>query len=367
MSTMPVPHKTGPEEIPDSTARALDEHEGKRIMVLFGSRSDTKNERIMEKIERGRQGLNIDIIVEVASADRLPEIIPAVVNHHVPDGIIASGAYSLPLAGAVAKAIDMLIRSERIADPREALKKFYQGNDLRRRAPAADLFAIIAHSNYFGMERYVPVLAAPLKDSKSGGLSAYISVTEHPSFTDVRPSVGIDNLDYAIRNMHKMLSTGFDKIFVGPEKEEGAKKVMDALEKLGINACIGQLSEGSPMSHNTLQILIYNHNELQHIAYANKAAENSNNLFIAVPVEDEKRVSLLQEKKMWKTGYASVDFEAIMSYVMHYSNGIYVGIGAFDNAAILAAEIFSLSNPDKVDRGLIREMINKRTKEGMGW
>jgi phosphoribosylcarboxyaminoimidazole (NCAIR) mutase len=83
---------------------------------------------------------------------------------------------------------------------------------------------------------WTPSLFVPMRDSVTGGVSAYLSITDVPSAAEPRPAVHLDGVENAIEIMHSMMYARFDgvAIFHAAETAEDAKKVRDYLVKLGV-------------------------------------------------------------------------------------------------------------------------------------
>ncbi|MFO8016142.1 MAG: hypothetical protein R6U32_03490 [Candidatus Woesearchaeota archaeon] len=328
--------------------------DAKNILFLCGSRSD-KSEENLERIDTAVRSMgSLDHAVEVASADRLEEILAPTINEHNPDGIIYFGAYSLVLGSAITNNLDRLARNPFITDGRKTLEEFYRNGNLRQRPPAA-ANPLVKSSLTDG--RFRPVIGVPMNDSVSGGVYAFTAIIGNPSVSEPRPAVGRENFEAAVNGMYKILKNDYNsyRVINQVDLEEPGRRLSEAAGSTGIR---DKASDGSfkdaDVDAGTLNIIISEagKNAGPQLERIDKKTEGQPGLYICVPVKQK------------------TDFSRYLDMISDFNSGIFMGPGAYENTAILAARILTLSSsmPEKEKEKIgqnIRRYMNTKTADSI--
>lgn len=326
------------------------------VLFMCGSVSDKEQKNLIKitgamKTRKGiESAIEADLIedtVAVASADRLNELIIPTINEHNPDAIIYFGAYSLVLGSAIANALDHLRRYQVIVDGRGKLRKFYQDGDLTQRPPM--IKKPKAKSNYFHDETFIPFIAVPMPETISKGGYAFNAVTGHPSIMEPRPAVPKGNFEAAVNAVYHILKGGYEGVDLHIDvssAKESAENIEKTLEKLGV----GDVRHNAPEDSvpGRLDIFVFDQGaDMREILYS---FERESEFYIGVPLKQR------------------TDFDMLLKYIEPCSNGIFLRPGAVEDAAILAAQIISLSLPEyegEALEGSVRRYINEKTANSM--
>jgi len=195
-------------------------------------------------------------------------------------------------------------------------------------------------------------VTVPMHDSVSDGAYAFTSVTGQPSVMVPRPAVGRGNFEAAVNAVYTILTKKYEGVTISIDRDslrEDATKIEKALkEKLGIaGAKICPLRQ--PKDKSNLDILIFDHGTEGCAVVWHPSEdrwEDPLNLYIGIPVK------------------RNTEFSRFVKEIEHCNKGIFLGPGSYENAAILAAQILTLSLP-KAERealeGRIIKYINTKT------
>lgn len=331
----------------------------KLIQIITGSRSDLfrkdeKGEEIKTELSdridalKAKYDGELSISTSVCSGEKTPQMLASVMNAERADAFIFAGAYSLPLAARGKEALSELIACKTVSNAKAYTATFFREKDLRGIAPIFRTYEDYeSESLYHGSGSFIPVVAVPMRDSKSGGLSAWISVVEQPSYSDPRPAVALGNIETAVESIRRMYATKFESIFIGPEGEEynTAKSV---LNRLGIEKSI--ITNEAEGRQDTINILFP----------TNMPDVDRYKRWLLYPTQLLVCSSCIPDRIGMLGNYNPI---SAMKAAERLGQGLNVGMASPENAAILAAQIYSLSHPEMGIMGNVREMLHKRAAE----
>lgn len=326
----------------------IEDETEKQILFLFGSKSDIKEDTkktIEDCVVKAKTVFGHGI--KVVSADRAPDMLAPTINDLKWDAIIYSGAYSLQLGGAIAKALDGLRRNSEIVDGRMELEEFYRHGDLTQRPP--QIMTPRRKSKYAGDETFVPFIAVPMPDSISSGIYALTSVIGQPPTMEPRPAVGLGNFRAAMNAADNIMKNKYNGINIFSPRSNKEGEIIKGYLTKEIRMDDKLITVGAPQivspENNPLNILLFEAGD-----GVVERFDKESNFYIGVSKKETSRL------------------RRFMADIGICSNGIFLGPGSYENAAILAARILSLSLPEaqkKELEGKINIYINKKTGSSM--
>lgn len=296
--------------------------EKKQILLLGGSKNDfldkdqNYKKEVFNVIDKAIKGRPIEVFDRVASADRAHELIRPTLNERKYDGVIAIGALSFVLPAFVQAALKDLRR-----DKSQRSNKYV--------------------SHYFKDETFIPIISVPLNTT------AYQTITEQPGGVYPRPGVAVGDVNQAIRCMDTILFNEFDEVQVlgtrGTEKEQ--EDIVKLLNELGMHKdyVLSNPLDRREYGSNVLDVMVFEQNPQW------KCADDGTTLMIGVP------------KKRKDPNFGSLSKQ-------DHVNTLYVGVGRYNNAAILAAQIMTLSQnldedaTEKIEKGIKTYIKNQRDR-----
>jgi phosphoribosylcarboxyaminoimidazole (NCAIR) mutase len=306
-----------------------------RILLLAGSVNDLEQNdqptKLVEELflasEKLTEGADfkIDLRLAACSADRTPFLLPSVLNEEPFDGVIYTGGYSLVLGAALHEAIFRLRFEERIHGYEGEFLDFldHSKRDIEY-LPGKWRHDLVKseRSWLYGSQAWIPCIGVPLKDKASGGLSAFLSIVETPGLCDPRPVVGPGRSDTALRALVQILlrDENFSPVLVYDvdcdEAESLAHKLRDLLKSMGFLDL--KLRQEPPRSGTVLAVYI---------------GEAATGLLSA----SEKQVALLINLPVSRYEFSS--WSELFSVYENLDNTITMGVGAFENCALLLARM----------------------------
>ncbi|MBW2967990.1 hypothetical protein KY362_05885 [Candidatus Woesearchaeota archaeon] len=354
--------------------------ETKNILLLTGSNSDINNtvdgrekpSALVERMEDEFAELfdehpeqRDDYYIAVCSADRTPSLLPAILNMKRFDGIIYSGAYALVLGAALTEALEHLRSNLKIDDYSLDLLMTLSAQHDQRYLPG-QMFAPHQRESHYFKAGFIPTIGVPRADTPSGGLSALLAIAENPSGCEPRPTVGLERIDTAVRCMHRMLWGEYDSVTVmydehsapggDTSSKEGAGKIVQRLESFGV-PCQAMPSKPFVIGAGELTITVSTPfyamtEEAIRLKELDTLAGEQGGMLINCAVKTRLGSPHAGKKTSWEYYLENLD---------RLNNTISVGIGAYDNAAVLAAQL--VGGEEVVER--MWEYRNGKTKTGV--
>jgi|GEM_PF-1765632 phosphoribosylcarboxyaminoimidazole (NCAIR) mutase len=185
----------------------------KKILVLTGSRRDLlegdqptllvqKLHSCAAELEGQMKDLKISFRYRVCSADRTPFLLSEVLNEEQFDAVIYSGGYSLVLGASLQEALHRNRHHSKISLYYKEFEDFLKSSPKELEFfPGLWNPSLVSETQswLYGNRNWIPTICVPAADSISMGLSSHISVTENPSWCEPRPATGISRSDTALR------------------------------------------------------------------------------------------------------------------------------------------------------------------------
>jgi len=312
-----------------------------KILVLTGSRRDLlKDEQPTEfvdrifasarEIEKANPDLRFSFRFRACSADRTPFLLAEALNEEPFDGVIYSGGYSLVLGAGLQESLLSNRYHENIQYYSSEFQSFLDSGQLDREyLPGSWKKDLVKteKSWLFGQNKWIPAICVPGSDSISLGLSSHLSVTENPSGSEPRPAVGLGRSDSALRTLHRVLSSpqscaiGFDQNC--DHSGAGAQDLRRQMEKLGFCVPVIELNGSTRFSDL----------ELKSMAMLFVGTHKSNSLLKELDQAAELVVFCPAKAAMDQSWYEHIND------LMELENTFCVGVGAYENAALLLCRI----------------------------
>lgn len=354
---------------PDEINAIMEDVKMKNILVLVGSNNDIDKkgvptkfvddlEATVEKLNSENPNEQIDFKLDSCSADRTPQLLADIMNRQKVDGIIYSGGYSLVLGAAIQESLAALRRERTYNEGTTGTAEFFKDGRMGMMPIPGELSEHLRPaSRYYKDDSYIPTIGVPGKDTPSQGVTALTSITENPSGCEPRPAVGLNRIDSAVNAMHKMMygmeGGGFELVSVVYEhgQEEGAKKVEDRLKNLGF-------LRTSVASSSDVTFKNFKQRDDELVVYVGKNY---------VPSVDQKtELALVDDKVNFMINCTakqdmSGKWKPYLDALTQLNNTVTVGVGNYDNAAVLAAEL--LNKPEVTAK--MWEYRNGKTRSGV--
>ena len=293
--------------------------EEKHILFVTGSNSDYtdkegNDKQLLTDLTKAVQGLNelyknkIVIHPDICSADKTPELLDEVLfQARVPedgalapidfDGVIGCGGKSLVLAYQTVRELGAEINEPPVP--------------------------------------WTPAVFVPMKDTATGGASAYWSIVDVPSAAEPRPAVSLGSVTGAVSAMYDMVYREFTGALIayGAKGEEAAEKIAGFLKRFGfdekmidierIDTAGGREFKGPAKNPNAAHILVYDPTAVD--------CYDTSGFF-----EDPAFTILVGEKK--HVPDVRRHFE-VLDRCGRANPWVSVGVGNYDAAATLAAHL----------------------------
>jgi phosphoribosylcarboxyaminoimidazole (NCAIR) mutase len=346
----------------------------KNVLVLVGSNNDI-NEKVdgedkpkqivkdleatVKRINKENKNQTIRYHLDSVSADRTPQCLAPVINEDRYDGIIYHGGYSLVLGAAIQEALTDLRSHMGVTDPREEIREALIHNPDKMYIMGGYDKSLVKEvgSKYFRDGSFIPTIGVPGKDSISTGVTALTSIVENPSGCEPRPVVGLNRLANAMECMQKILyGIGSHEdvaiLYETSEQKEPAQKILKRLDNFGLKECSIMSWDAAHQKEQNLDstLYIYVGEDYQASKKGDKvigpvvqSADGLVNFMINCPVKRD----MSKEMPEYLDALTSLD------------RTVSVGAGNYDNAAILAAEIW---NDPNVLAGMWEYRNNKTIK-----
>lgn len=354
----------------------------KKILTLCGSNSDIEKDnkrtdftkayqKAFRELNAEKPDKKAEAFLNICSQDRTPFLLPAIINKEKYDGIIYHGGYSLVLGAGIQSALENLVSEDVVVDYHDEFAGFMQDRQFSSRYIPGSYkkgLVSVSSSRYFGRDgKWIPTIGVPGKDTPSQGTTAMQSIVEGPPGSEPRPVVGLGRIDTAVRSMHRMLyamDQGIDLVTVIYEKpdltvvgesckaEEAAFKISERLRGYGFRKTTIMSSKGMPESYSaqsSRELVMF-------------VGENYDTGKGHVPLVNrlDKKVELMIHCPL-KQDMSKRFADYLHNVLTPLDNTINVGVGNYDNAAILAAYLLNDAN---VTAG-INQHKNQKTRKGV--
>jgi len=195
----------------------------------------------------------------------------------------------------------------------------------------------------------------PGTDKPSGGVTALTSIVENPPGCEPRPVVGLGRIDTAIRSMHKMLygmENGFDLVTIAYEAgtQEAAETLRKKLDGLGYK-------RASTIPYQDIALKPFEQRPDEIVMFVGDKSYNAPLITDAQTLDG--RVNFMINCPAQKD--MSHEWTSYLKTLTQLNNTISVGVGNYDNAAILAAQL--LNKPEVNEK--MWEYRNGKTLSGV--
>ena len=267
---------------------------------------------------------------KACSADRTPFLLNQVLNEEPFDAVIYSGGYSLVLGAGLQEALLYNRYHKKLSYYATEFQSFLD-NGLTGQEYLPGSFdtslVTLEPSWLYGRSQWIPAICVPGGDSVSEGLSSFISVTENPSGSEPRPAVGLGNSDSALRILRAIGNRpqSFIIAFDGNCDHSGAaaQNLKNEINHLGLNGNLIQLVDDTNLealrSESSITVFVGTYRSVKLL----RAVDHESNLTIFCPVKSSMR-------ETWYKHLEQLD---------GLDNTMIVGIGAYENTAILLCRI----------------------------
>ena len=330
----------------------------KNVLVLVGSNNDIDKKGTptkftddlvdtIEKINASNPGNELDYHLESCSADRTPDLLPFAINQKKFDGIIYHGGLSLVLGAAIQEALMKLRSEQQVEDTRaEREAMIRSGGITAQYVPGihSPNRIIRTNSNYYkdflpavvtSEIRYIPTIGVPSTDSVSKGVTSLTSIVENPPGCEPRPTVGLGRIDTALTTMHHMLygmQNGFDLITIAHEKEteKAAQELQSKLKEFGylrttLIPYTKIIDEDIKQRPEELIIFVGDTSYKAQLMTDMQLLDGNVDFMINCPAKKDM----------------SQEWQTYLTTLTQLNHTISVGVGNYDNAAILAAQLLN--------------------------